>query len=271
MPLNYRIAIQTDDTRLYHRLLKLFEGSPLRVKFFTPNQAIPIQKFDLIITTQESINHSNTSQTLQLQPKQIQPDLISKIIGIIARRREPKFRQLILGIDPGKHIGVAAICDGMTLAAETSKLPQLTKKIEEYLILFPSEMVVIRVGDQPTSVSKVIFNKLFTVFGNLDNVKLEIVQEAFSSQKKMTPDFPFSPDETAAIAIAHRHGKVKNHLVRSIVPEGRIKEIQKWSRNMSGNRITLDVELARIVALGEISLEHAIIQKEKQLEAKKNE
>ena len=269
MPLNYRIAIQTDDTRLYHRLLKLFEGSPLRVKFFTLGQAIPDQKFDLIITTQESIDHSSASQTLQLRPSQIQPDLISKIIGIIARRREPKFKQLILGIDPGEHIGVAAICDGMTLAAETSKLPQLTKKIEEYLILFPSEMVVIRVGDQPSSVSRVIFNKLFTIFGNIDNVKLEIVQEAFSSPKKIPPNL--SSDETAAITIAHRQGKVKNHLVRSIIPEGRIAEIQKWSRKMSGNRITLDVELAQLVALGEVSLEQAITQKEKQLEAKKNE
>lgn len=271
LPVKYRIAIQTDDMRLYHKLLQLFKGSPLRVKSFTLNQTIPYQKFDLIITTQETIDHSSDSQIFRLQPKQIQPELISKIIGIIARRKELKFKQLILGIDPGEHIGVAAICDGMILAAETSKLPQLTEKIEEYLILFPSEMVVIRIGDQPNSVSEVIFNKLFSVFGNINNVKLEIVAEAYSNPKKIALNYPFSLDETAAITIAHRHGKVKNHLVRKKVPKGRIKEIQKWSRDLSNNRITLDVELARSVALGKISLEHAIIQKEKQLEAKKNE
>ncbi|MFX1286745.1 MAG: hypothetical protein ACFFB5_24115 [Promethearchaeota archaeon] len=271
MPINYRIAIQTDDMRFYHKLSKLFEGSPLKAKFFVKSQSIPPQKYDLIITTQESMNHISNSTILQLSLEEIQPYLVAQIIGIIARKKEPKFKVLIVGVDPGKHIGLAAICDGMILAAETSRLPQLTQKIEKYLILFPSEQVVIRIGDQPTSVSKVVFNKLFAVFGNQKNIKLEIVQEAYSSSRRTPLDISFGSNETAAITIAHRSGRVKNHLVRSSVPIGRIKEIQKWSRNLSNNRITLDAELAQSVALGDISIEEAIKQKERQLEARKNE
>ncbi|UCE13190.1 MAG: hypothetical protein JSV04_13500 [Candidatus Heimdallarchaeota archaeon] len=271
MPTNFRIAVQTDDLRLYHKLLRIFEGSHLKPRFFTPNQTIPSQYFDLIITTEELIDNLQEPPILQLKSAQVQPNLKARIISIIARKSDPKFKLLIVGIDPGEHIGLAAICDGMVLAAETIKLTKLTKKIEEYLILFPSEIVVIRIGDQPTSVSRVLFNKLFTVFGNIDKIKLEIVEEAYSSIRKVTPAVPFSSDETAAITIAYRTGKIKNHLVRSNIPIGRIKEIQKWSRNLSNNRITLDTELAQSVALGEISLEEAIIRKEKQLEAKKNE
>ena len=271
LPINYRIAIQTDDMRYYHRLSKLFKTSPLRVKFFAPNQPIPYEKFDLVISPQESINQIGDCPIFQLSFDQIHPSIIIEIIGIIARRKEPKFKLLIVGIDPGRQIGLAAICDGMTLAAGTSRLNQLTRKIEEYIVLFPSEKVVIRVGDQPSSVSKVVFNKLFTVFGDVDNIKLEIVHEAYSSPRKTALTTPFSPDEKAAITIAHRKGKTKNHLVRTLIPFGRIKEIQKWSRNLSNNRITLDAELAQSVALGEISLEEAIKLKEKQLEAKKND
>lgn len=271
MPVNYRIAVQTDDMRYYHKLSKIFEGSPLKVTFFACNQRIPYQKFDLIISPHESINHITDSQIFQLHIEQIHPSLVTKIIGIIARKKEPKFKLLIVGVDPGKQIGLAAICDGMILAAETSRLVQLARKIEEYLVLFPSERVVIRVGDQPTSISNVVFNKLFTTFGNVDNIKLEIVQEAYTSPKKIAPTTTFGSDETAAITIAHRPGKTKNHPVRSLIPIGRIKEIQKWSRNLSNNRITLDTELAQSVALGEISLEEAIKRKERQLEAKKNE
>ncbi|MFX1505842.1 MAG: hypothetical protein ACFFDC_06985 [Promethearchaeota archaeon] len=271
LPINYRIAIQTDDMRYYHKLSKLLKMSPLRVKFFAPNQPIPYEKFDLIISSHESINNIGDLPTFQLSFDQIHPSIIIKIIGIIARRKEPKFKLLIVGIDPGKQIGLAAICDGMILAAETSRLNQLTRKIEEYLVLFPSERVVIRVGDQPPSVSKVIFNKLFTIFGDVDNIKLEIVQEAYSNPRRTALTTPFSPDETAAITIAHRQGKQKNHLVRTLIPIGRIKEIQKWSRKSSNNRITLDTELAQSVALGEISLEEAIELKERQIEAKKND
>ncbi|UCG00493.1 MAG: hypothetical protein JSW11_12770 [Candidatus Heimdallarchaeota archaeon] len=271
MPVNYRIAVQTDDMRYYHKLSKIFEGSPLKVKFYAQNQPIPTQKFDLIISPSETMNHIDDSQFFYLPFDQIHPSLVIKIIGIIARKKEPKFKLLIVGVDPGKQIGLAAICDGMTLAAETSRLIQLARKIEEYIVLFPSERVVIRVGDQPTSISNVVFNKLFTVFGNINNIKLEIVQEAYSSLRKIAPTTPFGSDETAAITIAHRPGKLKNHLVRNSIPQGRIKEIQKWSRNLSNNRITLDAELAQTVASGEISLEEAIKLKESQLEAKKNE
>jgi hypothetical protein len=271
LPINYRIAVQTDDMRYYHKLSKIFETSPLRVRFFALNQPIPYEKFDLIISPHESINHISDFPIFQLPFEQIHPSVVIKVIGIIARRKEPKFKLLVVGIDPGKKIGLAAICDGMILAAETSRLNQLSRKIEEYLVLFPSESVVIRVGDQPSSVSKVVFNKLFTTFGSLDKIKLEIVQEAYSSPRRTAPTTPFSPDETAAITIAHRPGKTKNHLVRTSIPTGRIKEIQKWSRKTSNNRITLDTELAQSVALGEISLEEAITLKERQLEAKKYE
>ena len=96
MPLNYRIAIQTDDMRFYHKLSKLFEGSPLKVKFFALNQTIPSQKYDLIITNHKSINHSSGSQILQLQLNQIQHYLVTKIIGIVARKEIPKFKLLIV-------------------------------------------------------------------------------------------------------------------------------------------------------------------------------
>lgn len=257
--------------RFYYRISKLFQGSHLIVKFFALNQTIPFHKYDLVITDQEYIHYMDEPKVLRLNLNQIEPLLITKIIGLIVRKREPKFKQVIVGVDPGEQIGLAAICDGMILAADTSRLRQLSKKIEEFIILFPSELVVIRIGDQPTSVSKIIFNKLFTVFSNIDNIKIEIVKETNSNLRKITPDGTFGPDEAAAITIAHRSGKRQNHLVRTKIPSGRIKEIQKWSRKLSYNRITLDAELAHSVALGKISLEEAIKQKEKQIEVKKYE
>jgi hypothetical protein len=60
-------------------------------------------------------------------------------------------------------------------------------------------------------------------------------------------------------------------MVRNEIPMGRIKEIQRWSRDLSENRISLDLKLAKSVALGKITLEKAIKQKEKQIEARKND
>lgn len=268
MPFTFRIAVQTDDIRFYHKLLNLFEGSRLKANFFTTNQSIPLQKYDLVITTSDQSNFDEP-KVLKLQYKQINSDLVAKIVGIIARKNTPKFKTLIIGVDPGKKIGLAAICDGMLLSAETSRLNRLITKIQNYLLIFPSETIIIRVGDQPISVSQVIFNKLFAIFGKMEDLKIEIVKEANTSSKHSLIPLTLDSDETAAFTIAQREGKTTNHMVRSEIPVGRIKEIQRWSRELSGNQISLDFELARSVASGEITLEEALQQKEKQLEARK--
>jgi hypothetical protein len=270
MPFTFRIAVQTDDIRFYHKLLNIFEGSRLKANFFTVNQSIPFQKYDLIITTSDQAN-LNDSQVLKLQYDQINSDLVPKIAGIIARKNTPKFRTLVIGVDPGEKIGLATICDGMLLSAETSRLDQLITKIQNYFLIFPSETILIRVGDQPISVSQVVFNKLFAVFGKMEHLKIEIVKETNTSSKSTPISLTLGSDETAAFTIARREGKTTNHMVRSEIPLGRIKEIQRWSRDLSGNRISLDFELAKSVALGEITLEEALQKKEIQIEAKNNE
>ncbi|MFX0212236.1 MAG: hypothetical protein ACFFDT_40055, partial [Candidatus Hodarchaeota archaeon] len=249
----------------YYKLLNLFEGSRLKLKFYSLNQNVACHRYDLIITSEELLELPDNCQVFAVKDEQLNSELIPKILGLIARRDAPKFKRLVVGVDPGEKIGISAICDGMVLAAETSRLKQLIIKIENYLVYFPSDSIMIRIGDQPVSVSNVIFNKLFRAFGGNDRISIEIVQESFSSPKKTFKH------AKAAVTIAQRQGIMKNHLVRNEVSRGRIREIQKWSRNRSQNRITLDEELARSVALGKISLEEAIIQKEKEIEAKKNE
>lgn len=265
------IAVQTDDIRFYHKLLNILEGSQLKVKFFTLNQSISQQKFDLIITTSNEKINFNDSKVLELQYNQLNEAIIPKIVGIIARKNTPKFKTLTIGVDPGKTIGLAAICDGMLLNAETSRLDKLVTKIQNYLLIFPSESIIIRVGDQPISVSQVIINKLFAVYGEIGKIAIEVVKEAYSSPKNPVIPSTLGSDEVAAFTIAQREGKTTNHMVRNEIPMGRIKEIQRWSRDLSGNRISLDLKLAKSVALGEISLEKAIKQKEKQIEARKND
>ena len=51
-------------------------------------------------------------------------------------------------------------------------------------------------------------------------------------------------------------------MVRSDIHPGRLKEIQNRSRELSGN-LTLDSDLAELVALGKISIEEALKIKSK--------
>ena len=168
----------------------------------------------------------------------------------------------MIGIDPGEHIGIAAICDGMILSAHTVDLDLLIMTIEKMILSFPAENIYIRIGDQPPPISGLIFNKIFKNFKPIDNIKLEIVKEAASNIKDSYRQHSLSLDEKAAITIGFRKGREKGHMVRNHVSSGRVKEIQKRSRELSGN-LTLDSSLAELVAKGEITIEDALKEKSK--------
>jgi hypothetical protein len=253
--------------RFYHKLLKLSQNSSLKISFFSESQQIPDKNYDLIINTIENRDNQLNDRTVNLNYDDLDSNIIPTLIGMIARDYTPKFQKLVLGIDPGEHIGIAAICDGMILAAQTIDLKFLVMTIEKFILSFPAKKIYIRIGDQPPSISGVIFNKIFKNFKPLNNVKLEMVKEAASSIKDSYKRHSLSLDEKAAITIGFRKGHEKVHMVRNHISSGRVKEIQKRSRDLSGN-LTLDSSLAELVAEGKITIEAAL--KEKSNNKKRN-
>ena len=254
------IAVKTNDMRFYNKFLKLSQNSPIKIHFFHESQPISDGRYDIVVSTSERDKSNENSHILYLTYEDLNTETIPKIIGLISRNYDPKFQKMIIGIDPGKHIGIAAICDGMVLSAKTVTLEQLISVVQTNLLSFPSKIVCIKVGDQPPSISRVVFNKLFDAYHNVTHIQMEIVPEANSNTDTLNTQRLLSTDEKAAIVIGLRNGKPRSHMVRSIIPEGRVKEIQNWSRERSGN-LTIDSELAKLVATGEITLEEAILIK----------
>jgi hypothetical protein len=251
------IAVKTNDMRFYNKILKLSQNTLLKIHFFPESRQISKGKYDIVITTSEKTSPEKNSQFFHLKYEDLNTETIPTIIGLISRNYCPKFQKMLIGIDPGEHIGIAAICDGMVLSARTVNLEELINVVESNLLSFPSENVCIKIGDQPPSISKVIFNKLFNTYRKFAHIQMEIVPEADSNTGNLKTQKSLSTDEKAAIIIGLRNGKRQTHMVRSNIPEGRVKEIQNWSREKSGN-LTIDSKLAKLVAIGEITLEEAI-------------
>ncbi len=248
--------------RFYYKLLRLSQNTSLRLKFFSEDQPIPMKHFDLIITTNEDVQEHKNNGVLRLSYDDLGMETIPNIIGLIARNHSSRFQKMLIGIDPGEKIGVAAICDGMILSAKTISLKNLINVIQGFLLTFPSEAIIIRIGDKPLSMSNVIFNRIFQAFQKVPNIRLEIVNEAASNIKTTPSQQKYSLDEKAAITIGFREGQPITHMVRNEIPPGRVKEIQNRSRELSGN-LTLDSELAKRVAIGKISIEDALKVKAK--------
>jgi hypothetical protein len=240
------------------------------MRFYSENQPIPLKHFDLIVTSDEDTDKQYENGVIRLRYEDLGIETVPNIVGLIARNHSSRFQKMLIGIDPGEKIGVAAICDGMTLSAKTVSIKNLNNVIQSFLLTFPSEAIIIRIGDKPISMSNVIFNRIFQAFQKVPNVRLEIVNEAASNVKTTFSQQKYSLDEKAAITIGFREGQPKTHMVRNAIPPGRVKEIQNWSRKVSGN-ITLDSKLAELVALGKISIEDALKVKTKGNDYKKEQ
>lgn len=268
--MKYRVAVYTNDTRFYFKFLNGIRGTRVKATFFTLDHPPPEKNFDLVVSTENLSSLAIDIPIMHVKREEINEDLIPKIISLAARKNTPKFTRMIIGIDPGTEIGLAVICDGMLLIAETSELNGLNKKLERYLLTFPSSEIRFRIGDQPTSVSELIFNKVFRYFKDDERVSFELVPEAFSNVSGGFISKSLSSDELAAYKIGQRTGKELNHPIPTNISLGRLKEIQKWSRELSNNQITLDTKLAASVALGELSIQEAIRIKERSIEDKQN-
>lgn len=200
-------------------------------------------------------------------------NLTSKIsfeeqVSIALNKGRSPFSLLTIGIDPGETVGVAAEADGMLLFADECLPPfreTLVTTVRYLLAGFQSWETIIRVGLSPEYQSTNLLRLLLPFLRS--DVRIELVDE------KKTSKGSSRSNSDAAIQIARRSGRVIGvaeairQIENYVIPEGRVHEIQKWSRRLSSSR-TLSSVLAREVAEGNLTLEQALALADKENQKK---
>jgi hypothetical protein len=121
--------------------------------------------------------------------------------------------------------------------------------VEDVVREYPTANVVVRIGNGDRTNRNRTFNKLWD-----EGHKLEIVDERNTTTKSQTPD------EDAAVEIAMTPGYRPAKRQETNPCQGEIRNIQRISRLESEGSLTVSRELARKVALGELTLRDAIEQ-----------
>lgn len=258
---SFHIAVQTENIRLYHKLLKTINVAFIKLKFFPFSERIP-RKYNIIWTTNEEKTQCPDDYRIwTLQLDEVNQDLIYHTLVRLFNETDKKFNKLLIGIDPGKNIGLVAVCDGMILKADTVKFENMLNTITSYFVFFPSEHLSIRVGDKPKYYSNRICNLLLSKLKEIDGFTIELVDEKRSNRSIVNGSIiRLQPDERAAFEIAKRSGEIQTaELIEEIqVPSSIIEQIKIESRKLSKNKITLDKSLAYKVAIGELNINEAI-------------
>jgi hypothetical protein len=236
------LGILTEDFRLYHDLVATLKARDIPFVSLSFSERIP-ESVGAVLTS--------TSEASRVRSKAVVAvdDLdssVAKALQLLKGKRE--WKELLVGIDPGREPGFAVIGDGEVIDTRLARSPEaVAHLVRQAIRTFPAEVVCVRVGHgDPTN-----RNRILNALGR-DPIRVEIVDEAGTTQR--TPQ----PDVDAAIVIARTRGipAVPPFDVRPT--PGELREIQRRSRLDSGGQVTISADLASAVARGEVSLEEAI-------------
>jgi len=161
-----------------------------------------------------------------------------------------KFNEIVVGIDPGLRTGIAVMGDGIPLEEfEISDIAGVKNIINSIKDDYSPARMLVRIGKGDIPDRNKIINDIY------DDFEIEIVDESKTSPIK-------NRNVEAARKIAMKRGKKVSRKMDLRFKRGEIVEVQRRSRMLSNNMITISKGLAIKVLKGEMDIYNAIeIQK----------
>ena len=197
------IAIATLDGRASYKIMMILKKIGIPFENVAPGDILN-PSIKLIITTEKERNLIDFESVLSVEELGEDPYLVEeKIIKYLYNDIEDS---IIIGIDPGKRIGVAVYYGqkeviGEVLNSENETIEKIVRLIKNT----EAKKKIIRIGDGEPKMAKNIANKLSKRF---KNVRIELVDErGTSSLSLIKSKKKVARDQRSAMIIALRQGK----------------------------------------------------------------
>jgi len=242
------IAVITENFSLYYDIVRILKNEKLPFLSLSFDDRIPAN-VGVVITDK------NEKDKVNFEPVVLVDSDIQRAVDEAEKflYRKQMYSILVIGIDPGKRPGIAVIGDGEVIRGLQVDSPEgATDIVKQVLELYQGQDIRIRIGHGASTFRNRIINAIFPL-----KIPIEIVNETNTTHKV------YGDDIRAAIDIALTPGYLI-HSTYEIEPrDGELKNIQRISRLESKGAVTISMDLAKKVAIGEITLEDAIkIQKQ---------
>lgn len=266
-----KIALITKDIKFYSEIAKKLKEKNEKFLSLTPEQEIP-PNISVVITTKKE--EKIIKERKDFKFKIIAENNASKAFEeLIFLNTERNYKKIVIGIDPGKNIGISAIgfplygeqesrsSANIIYEAEVSSRKELVSTIKKLCKKIRSREIKIKIGRKGSWYRDLIIKELLRNF----KFDIELVDEHKTSKlarnEKRKGRTSMSINVVSAREIAFKEGKKIEKNKEKNITLGEIKAIQKESRKISGN-ITISRELAENVLKGKLSIRKAIeIQK----------
>jgi hypothetical protein len=238
------MALVTEDFRFFHAMVRLLKekGEPF-ISLGLDDVVPPNVK--VVITTSKEASLINFPSIIASDD----PDL-----AYLRAKSWPLGRRerAIVGIDPGRAIGLAYIEDGKLTGTDLVFSPEgAHRSIKRMLADIPMDSITVRIGHGDATNRDRIIRAIWNIAG-----RIEIVDETATSGWQ-------EPHCEAACAIAKQEGEVVAKLPQVRPSVGELRDLQRLSRIESGGLVTISLPLARMVARGEMTLHQAVVAQQR--------
>jgi len=237
------IVVATADFEVYHEVVAELRERDVRFTTVERGHPLPAEADVVIVAEGESdVAEADDAVTVveatPAEPRQAVEAAVAAVRSTAGRT--------VVGIDPGEHPGIAVL-SGETVVAAFQVPPERVPAVVEEEIADAVDPLV-RVGDGARLVGARIVDSL--------DVPVELVDES-GTTPYLGAGARGAGDLLAAVNIARREGeRVESRDVQPTA--GELKRIKKRSRAESERNRAIDTDLARRVAVGDLSLSEAL-------------
>ena len=239
------IVVATEDFEVYHGVVNELRDRGVQFTTVEPDDELPDATGVVITGPDEAFAEREDAaafDTVAADPESPR----RAVEAAMALLREEGGR-IVVGVDPGTKPGVAVMAGEMVIGAFHVPLEDTPEVVRREVA--DAENPVVRVGDGARLESARIVDAL-------DDVRVELVDETGTTPYLGTGARGMG-DVLAAVNIARLDGEVIES--REIEPtDGELQVIKNRARERSSENRTIDEELARRVATGDLTLDEAI-------------
>ena len=248
------IGVYTKDFSLYHDIIKGLKKRNVAYVSLTSSEDLP-RRIGVILTSQKELPQIALSKKVAADAY----DSIDYAIDLAVQKMTGKelYSKIYIGIDPGERPGIAIVCDDILLQKIQVDSPEkVVTEVKRFLKVYQSKETCIRIGHGSVINRNRIINSLIPL-----EKPIEIVDETRTTPAQQKRRCVRDSEAAAAIALLSG-GRVQSTLPIE-TSRGAIKNIQRWSRQLSEGRFTISEKTALRVLTGELSLLEAIEQEKK--------
>lgn len=199
-----KIAVVTVSGKAYYKLVNELKARNQPFLSLTPRDAIPLDIVVAITTAKEYslITHPNV---LIFNDDADSAVIINEAVRIVEGKRV--YDTTIVGVDPGKTLGLAVLSDGNVLETVTcSSIEETVNTTLKILERLPANVRAVKIGNGAPSYTQELLPKLDKALPK--DVAIEIVSEAGTSRfMGENVHRRGLRDATSAIKIAERRGQ----------------------------------------------------------------